>query len=143
MLRKSTPATLQIPIRSSDLHVLVRVASIGFGIWLSFVTILAAFFPDYLFVPASQALFTDFAETLSMALTADPYQQTGIIYPPIGFLLLYPFTLLCREHVLDYLAGDLTLEALSAQTDLVLSYLLYFTIHIVLILWLILSFSGI
>lgn len=142
MQAQSSP-TLQIPLRSNDLHVLVRVASIGFGIWLSFVTILAAFFPDYLFVPASKALFTDFAETLAMVLMDNPYEQVGMIYPPIAFLLLYPFALLCRGHIMDFLAGEMTLDALAAQTDLILSYLLYFTIHIILILWLILRFSGI
>lgn len=143
MNRHTETPTLQIPLPCHDLHVFVRVASIGFGIWFSFVTILAAFFPSYLFVPASKALFSDFAETLSMAVSPDPYQQLSTIYPPISFLILTPFALLCRVHLLDYLNGSLTLEALSAQTDLVLSYLLYFTIHIGLILWLILHFSNI
>ena len=142
MQNLSSAPSLQIEPTSRDLRIFVRVAGIGFAIWVSLVTILALFAPDYLFIPASTTVFSDFTETLSEALMQNPYRFQNTIYPPLTFLMLYPFALICRGTIDNYTAGILTETEVAKRPEIVLLYLFYFTLHIVLICLLLSRVSG-
>lgn len=82
-------------------------------------------------------IFSDFAEVFHYCLLKNPYDGSGGInayYPPLSFLLFYPFMLICKSEIKHVLVdrGDALLNC-HKMPLFMLSYLLYWAIHIVLI----------
>lgn len=64
--------------------------------------------------------FSDFAETAAYAFANNPYSgEYGIsaFYSPIAFYIVYPFALIAKEPVLEYLKDPNAADALSALSQ--------------------------
>ena len=84
------------------------VGAIGFGIYLLVVIIVACVAPNHINVVISNTLFSDFAETLAYASVPNAYNGAyGIrtFYPPLSFLIFWPFTLFCSGQLKAYVGG--------------------------------------
>ena len=81
-------------------------------------------------------VFSDFAETISYCIVGNPYEGYGIhsIYPPFAYLPFYLFALICKKPLQSYLAGEMTLDALSNNPLFIFSFVLFFAINMALIL---------
>lgn len=102
----------------------------------------------------SENLFSDFAETLSYCLVDNPYDENGTIktiYSPLCYLHVYPFALLAKEPIEEYIAlqsqGFLleNLGRLSQTWQVRLGYCIYFSINLVLlclVIWRMSKFKG-
>ena len=81
------------------------IASVsGLAVWVIVGVVLGCVAPNVdehiLYVFSGNIPFSDFAETLSYAICPNPYTgEYGIstFYPPISFLIFYPFALICLE----------------------------------------------
>lgn len=82
--------------------------------------------------------FSDFAETLSYAICPNPYTgKYGIwtIYPPLSFLIFYPFTWICSSALNKYVAGEITLAQLSAEPTFIISFVLFYLLSLAVIMY--------
>ncbi len=84
-------------------------------------------------------IFDDFAETLSFCLIKNPYNgEYGAtsIYPPLAFLIFYPFALISKGAVNSYLNGDINIGELTKSPSFLISFLLFYAICLAIVLFL-------
>ena len=125
------------------------IASVsGLAVWVIVGVVLGCVAPNVdehiLYVFSGNIPFSDFAETLSYAICPNPYTgEYGIstFYPPISFLIFYPFALICLEPLNNYSSGAITLEQLSSNPLFILSFVLYYLINLAIILYIAAKFS--
>lgn len=89
-------------------------------------------------------LFSDFAEVLTYCLVRNPYDgSSGIaaIYPPISYLIFFPFLLFCRQDISDLVAGEIDLTNIYTRPMFVVAYTTYFVITLALVLLVIAKMS--
>lgn len=88
-------------------------------------------------------IFSDFAETLAFCVIDNPYSGQGVttFYPPIAFLLFYPFTFFCRKQLKLYVTYQITLNDLAKTPQFVVAYVIYFLINIAILMFCIAKFS--
>lgn len=87
-------------------------------------------------------LFSDYAETLSYCIVQNPYADYGVhsIYPPFAFLIFYPFALICKGSLQEFLniqqnvSWEAACSFAKTQPMIVFSFVLYYIINIALIL---------
>lgn len=86
---------------------------------------------------------SDFMETLSYIYAANPYkgywasgEERWTIYLPFAYMVLYPFALIAKPSVLKYINGQISLDYCYQDPLYYWTYLLYFVLHLVLILFL-------
>lgn len=73
-------------------------------------------------------IFSDFWETVRFAVAKNPYDDVfHSSYPPLSFLVIYPFALLCKREVLE-----LSMEQAISSTPFTLAFCLYFFICVTL-----------
>lgn len=116
------------------LKILFISSLVGFGIYVVLAIVFACTKSTYIF---ANTPFSDFAETLSYAVCKNPYTgEYGIrsIYPPLSFLIFYPFTLICWGPLYQYINGTITLANLSANPLYLISYFLFYLINLVIIM---------
>lgn len=82
-------------------------------------------------------LFSDFGETLSYIYSDNPYKIQKAFYPPIAFLLMFPFGLICKTNLKQFNAGEITLIQLCRKPLFIFSYVLYFVINMAFLLFVI------
>ncbi|MGM9970802.1 MAG: glycosyltransferase 87 family protein [Anaeroplasmataceae bacterium] len=101
-------------------------------------------------------IFSDYAETLCFSLMKNPYEAHTIlkedlnmacIYPPIAYMILYPFALICKKDIMtfnnNYSVNTLySLDWFIQRPLFVLSYVIYFLLFMSLILLLAYKISG-
>ena len=112
--------------RSFDLETFLRIffiaSMVGLGLWIIVGIVLGCVQKAVDYVFSGFIPFSDFAETLSYAICPNPYTgEYGIrtIYPPLSFLIFYPFTWICRGALDRYVAKEITLEQLSADEAII------------------------
>lgn len=114
--------------------------------WTSIVLLILFIvsFPMY-FKRDYKRIFSDFAETLSYCIIKNPYtgEYSNIhsIYPPFAYLPFYLFALICKSPILYYLNGY-PLSWLCQQPSFVLSFWLFYTICLVLVMFLAQKITG-
>lgn len=98
---------------------------------------------------SDQHTTSDFMESLSYLFVANPYkgywasgELRWSIYLPFAYYVLTPFGLLAQSAVRKYLGGFISLDLCYQNPVYFLTYLLYFTLHLVLILFLLGKRSG-
>lgn len=116
----------------------------GLGLWVLMGIIVACVQPHtdvpVLHLFTANTPFSDFGETLSYAICPNPYTgEYGIrtIYPPLSFLIFYPFTWICSSTLKSYVAGEITSEQLAAEPTLILSFVLFYLLSIAVILYIV------
>ena len=131
-----------------DLNLALKIFFIivvaGFGVYVLLAVIFACVAPHLLNGITATTLFSDFAETLSYALCPNPYNgDYGFhsIYPPLSFLIFYPFTWFCQGALNEYSAGNITLAELSANAGFIVSFLLYYIINLAIIMFVVAKFT--
>ncbi len=126
---------------------------ISFIICLVFVFIISIFDIEYKLL--NEHIFSDFAETISFAYMKNPFEPkkilsenltTACIYPPIAYMLVYPFMLICKKDVGLYVDNISTSTAYSldwffTRPMFIISYVLYFIIFMSLSLFMIAKIS--
>ena len=126
------------------LKIFFIIAVSGFGVYVLLAVIFACVAPHLLNGITATTLFSDFAETLSYALCPNPYNgDYGFhsIYPPLSFLIFYPFTWFCQGALNEYSAGNITLAELSANAGFIVSFLLYYIINLAIIMFVVAKFT--
>lgn len=114
----------------------------GLGVWVIMGIILGCVQRNtdipILHVFSGYIPFSDFAETLSYAICPNPYTgEYGIwtIYPPLSFLIFYPFTWICAPALKSYVDGQISLEQLSANASFIVSFVLFYLISLAIIMY--------
>lgn len=84
--------------------------------------------------------FSDFAETLSYASCPNPY--TGdygfrSIYPPLSIYMFYPLTWICSGALKSFVAGEITLEQLSATPSFIITFVIYYLINLAIVMYIV------
>lgn len=109
---------------------------------------------DWLPISLNENIFSDFAETLSYCIVDNPYNvedEIRTIYSPLCYLHLYPFALLAKEPIEEYIAiqsqgySVLNLIEVSHTWQIRLGYCLYYLINLTLlclVLWKMSKFKG-
>lgn len=130
------------------LKIFFIASMVGFGIWIIVGIVLGCVAPNVdkniLYVFTGNIPFSDFAETLSFAICPNPYTgEYGFrsIYPPLSFLVFYPFALICLGPLKQYVAGTITLEQLSANPLFILSFVIYYLINLAIIMYVAAKFT--
>ena len=126
------------------LKIFFIMAVAGFGIYVLLFIIYSCVAPNLLNGLTSTTLFSDFAETLSFAMCPNPYNgDYGFhsIYPPLSFLIFYPFTWFCQGALNEYTAGNITLAELSADPGFIISFILYYLINLAIIMFVLAKFT--
>ena len=128
--------------RTFDLKKLLKWAFIvgasGLCIYALIAIIIACVAPQHLHVVIQGNLFT-----LSFAFVPNPYTGAygGIrtFYPPLSFLILWPFTLFCSGKLNAYTIGEagskISLAELSADPGFICAFLLYFLINLAIVMY--------
>lgn len=113
----------------------------GFAVYLIVAIVLACLDANFeqpiTHILTGSTLFSDFAETLSFAACPNPYDGSSgfhSIYPPLSFLIFYPFALICNAPLQQYIAGEITLAQLSANPLFIFSFLLFYVICLAIIM---------
>ncbi len=84
-------------------------------------------------------IFSDFVEIMNASLSDSPYIEGNESYPPIAIMVLYPFSLICKD-VFSLYAGEkgLTVDELTARVvlhgEFWIALILFFAISIAAIL---------
>ena len=119
--------------------------------WLFIITVVSTIVGYIMFIirpitytKLCNKMFSDFAEVLSYCLVKNPYDgSSGIsaIYPPIAYLIFYPFLLFCKKDIQDLINGQITLNDIHTRIMFVVAYFIYFIITLALILLVITKIS--
>lgn len=100
---------------------------------------------NILYVFTGNIPFSDFAETLSYAICPNPYTgEYGFnsIYPPLSFLIFYPFALICLGPLKEYIGGGISLDELSSNGLFIFSFILYYLINLAIIMYIFAKFTN-
>ena len=92
--------------------------------------------PSFHSLLSGKKVFSDYVETLSYCICKNCYSgEYGVIsiYPPFAFLPFYPFALICKGPLEQFIAGNISLEYAYREPLIVVSFILYFLINMVLI----------
>lgn len=111
-----------------------------FSLILNITIELLLMFPLKYSLPLTHNLFSDFAEVMAYCFNPKRY-EAGIIYPPIAFLPYLPFALICKNHALSWINGEISLEVYSNQTTTIVAFVLYFALSTALTLFLVAKIS--
>ena len=84
-------------------------------------------------MPFYRPIFSDFAEVMAYCFNPQRY-ESGIIYPPIAYLIYIPFALICKDHALAWINGEMSLRLYSEQTSTIIAFIIYFIISTALLL---------
>lgn len=138
----------QVAKKSFDLKTFLKwafiVGAVGFGIYILVAVIIACVAPNHINAVISTTLFSDFAETLAYASVPNAYNGAyGIrtFYPPLSFLIFWPFIWFCRGQIQGYVAGDVSLAQLASNPGFICAYLLYFAINLAIIMYVVARMS--
>ncbi len=83
-------------------------------------------------------IWSDFAEVMCYCIEKNPYDGSSYptsIYPPIAFLFLYPFALMCKGEAQRCIAGEITHYEMAKQPICVVAQILYIAINMAIIVY--------
>ncbi len=83
-------------------------------------------------------VFDDFAAVLSYCIMDNTYFAEGemaTIYPPIAFLIYYPFALICKDDINLYISNQICLNDLATSKMFLISYSLFAFLQLSLLIF--------